>query len=180
MRTKIIAWLLLVLAIPSVAAYGQVDISKLRVDTTEVGSVRGLFEQSSLIVHGSLTSADEQYPTGQSVNNYKVINYVQSVQVRKYIKGSATSTIRLLTTGTDRLPPPPDPLNKMYPGPLAEGEYILFLQKLSGTNLYTVIGGWQGVYPLMGGKTISLQESGFSDLKGLTVEQMEQKVKQVQ
>jgi hypothetical protein len=43
--------------------------------------------------------------------------------------------------------------------------------------LYTIVGGWQGVYPVYEGKTISLKEEGFPELNQLTLRQFEAKIR---
>lgn len=163
----------------SMGASAQVDIASLRVDTTPTKSITDLVNQASLIVLGWPDSADETYPTKQTVEQYKIVNYVQTLHAKKTLKGSASPLIRVLSTGTDTLPPTTSPLNKMYPGPLAEGDYICFLKKVTGTELYTVIGGWQGIYPVLDGKTIALRGFGYPDFNNLTLEQFEQKLRSI-
>ncbi|MEW9668788.1 hypothetical protein [Ammoniphilus sp. 3BR4] len=171
--------LVLLLFVFCVPANAQVDISKIRVDTTPVKNEKDLVNQSTLVVYGWPNSADEEYPTGQTVEQFKLVNFVQTFHVKQSLKGTSSPLIRIVTTGTDPLPKPPNPLNKVYPGPLAEGNYLCFLRKLPGTDLYTIVGGWQGVYPYLDGKFIALQDSGFPKFHGLTIQQAEQLIKQM-
>ncbi len=167
---------LLLFSICAIGASAQVDIASLRVDTTPAKNIKDLVNQASLIVLGWPDSADESYPTKQMVEQYKIVNFVQTVHVKKTLKGTSTTLVKVLSTGTDILPPTTSPLNLQYPGPLAEGDYICFLKKVPGTNLYAVIGGWQGVYPLFDGKTVAFKGYGYPEFNGLTLEQFEQKL----
>lgn len=161
--------------------YAQVDINKLIVDTIPLSSPRELVNQSSLIVYCSVSNSTKEYPTGQTVeNSFQIVNYVQTLKVKKALKGSAPSSLRLLTTGTEPQPLPPHPLNIRYPGPLAEGEYVLFLKPVTNTELHSLLGGWQGVYPYRGGQTVSLGEHGFPQLNGLSINQMQQYIQDTQ
>lgn len=173
---RLIGLTFLWISICAVGASAQVDIASLRVDTTPTKSMKDLVHQADLVVWGWPDSADETYPTHQTVEQYNLVNYVQTLHAKKTIKGTSSPLIRLLSTGTDTLPPTTSPLNRLYPGPLAEGDYICFLKKLPGTDLYAVIGGWQGVYPMLDGKTVALRGFGYPDFNALTLEQFEQKL----
>jgi hypothetical protein len=160
--------------------YAQnVDIAKLRVDSTPVASVRALVKDAVIIAYGWFDSASQIVPTGTVVASGELTNYVQSFHVKKLMKGQAGKMIKVLSTGIEPLPQPKDPLNKVYPGPTAEGNYICFFRLVPGTNqLYSIIGGWQGVYPVVNGKTISLESSGFPIFNNLTVAEMELKIRE--
>lgn len=152
----------------------QLDISKLLVETIPLSSPQELIDQSTHIIYCTVSNGTEEYPTNQTVDgNVRIVNYVQSLEVKRALKGAAPGSLRLLTSGTDPQPLPPHPLNIRFPGPLAEGDYVLFLRRVHNTNLYSILGGWQGVYPYIQGKTISLGEQGFPQLRGLSIEQME-------
>lgn len=180
MKIRLALLVILMLTSGSLAK-AQLDIAKLRVDSTPVSSPNELVKQSSLVVLGTIQSHTEEYEMNQTVQeNYQLVNYVQTLKVRDTITGSGPSMIRLLITGTDPLPRPPHPLNKIYPGPLAEGDYVCFLRKVPNTNLYTLIGGWQGVYPYLNGRTVALGESGFSQFSGVTIEQLKQIIRSME
>ncbi|WP_134701562.1 hypothetical protein [Ammoniphilus sp. YIM 78166] len=159
--------------------HAQVDISKLLVEAIPLSSPQELIKQSTHIVYCSVSNGTEEYPSHQFADgDLQVVNYVQALQVKRVFKGTASRSLRLLTSGTDPQPLPPNPLNIRFPGPLAEGDYVLFLKEIQNTNLYSVLGGWQGVYPYVQGKTISLGEQGFPQLRGLSLEQMERLIRE--
>jgi hypothetical protein len=154
------------------------DPSRLQVDETPAASLGVLVQRSEIVAIGWIGERVQSHPTGRSIREGRIVNYTQAFHVRKAIKGQPPSSIRLLSTGVDPLPGRESPLNQKYPGPLSEGNYLLFLQKVKGSNLYSVTGLWQGVYPLLDGKTIAL-ESGFRELHQLTPEQVEQTLKRI-
>ncbi|MGE7274239.1 hypothetical protein ACQKK5_22605 [Brevibacillus panacihumi] len=172
------AVLCLTLAGPAFAA--PPNLARLHVDTTPVKNVRDLVQTCDLIVSGRTDSHFQSAPTGVSLGHGKVHNYVQSFRVQRTWKGSAPQVIKLLTTGIEPLPDARDPLNLTYPGPLSEGEYVLFLKKVHGTNLYRLVGVWQGVYPVQGGRTIALLGAGFAELNGLSLDQIAQTLQRLQ
>ncbi len=89
---------------------------------------------------------------------------------------------RLLIELGRELEPMPDaesPLNLTYPGPMAEGMYIVFFYD-GESPFYLINGRWQGVYPMRDGKSIALQEAGFQELNGLTLDQFHAKVKEAE
>ncbi|QQE72697.1 hypothetical protein KDJ56_12030 [Brevibacillus composti] len=69
-------------------------------------------------------------------------------------------------------------LNLSYPGPLAEGQYVLFLKKVRRSDLYSTVGLWQGIYPVYDGKTITLEGQGFPELNQLTIAELRRKINQ--
>lgn len=170
--------LCLTLACPAYAA--PPDLARLRVDPTPVKNVHELVQAGDLIVSGRTDSQYQSAPTGVSLRQGKVLNYVQSFRVQRTWKGSAPQVIQLLTTGIEPLPDARDPLNLTYPGPLSEGEYVLFLKKVHGTNLYRLVGVWQGVYPVQGGRTIALRGVGFAELNGLALDQIAHTLQRLQ
>jgi len=170
--------LCLTLACPTFAA--PPDLARLRVDPTPVKNVHELVQAGDLIVSGRTDSQYQSAPTGVSLRQGKVLNYVQSFRVQRTWKGSAPQVIQLLTTGIEPLPDARDPLNLTYPGPLSEGEYVLFLKKVHGTNLYRLVGVWQGVYPVQGGRTIALRGAGFAELNGLALDQIAHTLQRLQ
>lgn len=164
------------MALPTSAA---TDIGSVRIDPTPAQTWRALVKQSELIVVGWIDSADQSVPTGRSIREGKLVNYVQTVHVKQALKGSSQRLLRLVSTGVEPLPDASSPLNRTFPGPLAEGNYVLFLHPVSGTDLYSSTGLWQGVYPMFQGQTIALEGAGFPELNQLTVEQLTKKIKGV-
>jgi hypothetical protein len=169
--------LALFVSFSTLVSAASVNIADLKVDTTKVTSSKELVKQSDLIVYGRFDSPLKDYPTSHMVNEKKLVNYVQSFHARMALKGNTGALVRVLTTGVEPLPLPTDPLNKIYSGPIAEGEYVCFLKKVPGTNLYTLIGVWQGLYPVIDRKTMALEEFGFSEFGNLTVQELYQKIK---
>ncbi|MBA9026319.1 hypothetical protein [Peribacillus huizhouensis] len=142
-------------------------------------NLKELVTGSTLIVYGWLNTSHQEQPLDQSVQSGKLVNFVQRFHVQKYLKGSSSQIISVLSTGIDPLPEPSDPNNKVFPGPMSEGRYVAFLKPVPGTKYYTIVGGWQGVYPVHEGKTVSLEGEGFPELNQLTIKQFERKIKSI-
>jgi len=142
------------------------------VKSEPVGSEAALIAGADRIVYGWFDSADRELQTGREVQGGKLVNFTQTFHVERPLKGASPRLIRVLSTGIEPLPDPKNPLNGAYPGPMVEGHYVCFLKKLPRQDLYTIIGGWQGVYPVHDGKTIALEGAGFPQLNGLTIDQL--------
>ncbi|WP_312116434.1 hypothetical protein [Brevibacillus reuszeri] len=154
-------------------------IGDLEVDATTVGSWQELAKRSELIVIAWADSAHHSYPTRHTVDDAKLVNYTQTLQIKKALKGSPPRLLNVVSTGVEPLPDASSPLNIKYPGPLGEGNYVLFLQPIKGTSYYSITGLWQGVYPLYQGRTIALEGAGFADLNQLSLAELELKLKSV-
>ncbi|MBP1155678.1 MULTISPECIES: hypothetical protein [unclassified Paenibacillus] len=155
----------------------QPNLNKLRLTHTKVASPDKLIRAADLIVFGRFDNRTVSYPTGVPLGSGQLVNYVQPLHVHQTIKGSTgQSPIRVLTDGVEPLPKPSDPLNLTYTGPVAQGEYVSFLRKLPGTDMYILMGQWQGIYPVVGGKLIALHEGGFQQFMGLTIPEVIQLV----
>ncbi|KQL49912.1 hypothetical protein AN963_09555 [Brevibacillus choshinensis] len=175
-RLCLVLFLIGFMALPASAA---TDIGSVRINPTPVASWQDLVKRSELIVFAWIDSASQSVPTGRSLREGKLVNYVQTAHVKQVLKGSSHRMLKLVSTGVEPLPDASSPLNRTYPGPLAEGNYVLFLHPVSATDLYSAAGLWQGVYPLYQGQTIALEGAGFSDLNQLTVEQLARKIKSI-
>lgn len=168
------AW---IVSVQPTQAAPAVDISKLRPDSALAASEADLVRRSDLIVYGWLDSGQQEEPTGEKIAGHQVVNYVQTIHVKRVLKGSSGPLVKLLTAGLVPLPEPLDPLNNRFTGPLAEGNYVCFLKSVPNTPLYTLAGLWQGVYPVIQEKTISLEEAGFPSFANLSPAQLEAKIK---
>lgn len=153
-----------------------VDISKLKIESAMAVNEADLVKRSDLIVYGWLDSGQQEAPTGDRISGHQVVNYVQTIHVKRVLKGSSGALAKLLTTGLTPLPEPKDPLNSRFTGPLAEGNYVCFLRSVPNTSMYSLAGLWQGVYPVYQDRTVSLEESGFSSLSNLRIEQLAAKL----
>jgi hypothetical protein len=171
--------LLMWIAVCHTAGAERVDVSGLRVDPTPAKNVKDLIRRCDLIVVGWTDSAHQSFRTREHVPGGRIVNYVQVLQIKTALKGTAPRLVKLLSTGVEPLPDPSSSLNAKFPGPLAEGEYLLFLQKVKGSHLHSIVGLWQGVYPMYGDKTITLQHAGFPELNNLTIAQLREKMKQL-
>ncbi|MED0674364.1 MULTISPECIES: hypothetical protein [Aneurinibacillus] len=167
-------FLLLGCDLPATAQYNM--IPKFIINSQPTTNVKELINSSTIIAFGKFDAANQKQPTGKRVEGGELVNFVQSFHVKKFLKGTGPRSIRVLSTGIEPLPDPSHPLNKVYPGPMAEGEYVCFLTSVAGTHLYTIIGGWQGVYPVHEGKVISLEQSGYSEFNQLTLQELEKKI----
>jgi hypothetical protein len=140
-------------------------------------SEKALTQNADLIVEGHLEDGQENYPTGREISGRRIVHYVQRIRVQAVWKGSATSPIKLLTSGVEPLPDAANPLNKTYTGPLEPGDYVFFLRKAGGTDYYTLHGIWQGLYPVYDGKSVALlANGGFSAFDQLGLPQFQGKV----
>ncbi|WNC12205.1 hypothetical protein [Brevibacillus brevis] len=175
-RVSLILLLFCTIAFPAAAAR---DIGSIRVDPTLARSWQELVKRSDWIVAVKADASYRAFATGRSIREGKLVNYVQTLQVTQTIKGAPSASIKMVSTGVDPLPDARSPLNQIYPGPLAEGSYLLFLHRVQGTDLSSTVGLWQGVYPLHLGKTVALQGAGFAELNQLTVDELAAKVKAV-
>jgi hypothetical protein len=155
-------------------------IPKQIVTITRVTNIKDLVSSSTLIAFGWFDTSDQKQPLDKNVQGGKLVNFVQSFHVEQYLKGTNNQIINVLSTGIEPLPDPTNPFNKVYPGPMAEGQYVSFLKPVPGTNFYTIVGGWQGVYPVFEGKTIALEDEGFPELNLLTIRQFETKIKSIE
>lgn len=155
----------------------QPNLNKLRLSHMKAASPDKLIHAADLIVFGRFDNRSLSYPTGVPLGTGQLVNYVQPLHIQQIIKGSTgQSPIHVLTDGIEPLPKPSDPLNLTYTGPVAQGEYVSFLRKVPGTDMYALMGQWQGIYPVAGGKLIALHESGFQQFMGLTVQGLKQRV----
>jgi hypothetical protein len=157
----------------------RTDYGTIRVDTTPTQNERELIERADLIVLGWIDSAHQRYPTGLRVPSGSLFNFVQTIHVKQAMKGKPTHLLHLLTTGIEPLPDADDPLNLRYPGPLAEGDYVCFLRRVAGTTLYTIVGVWQGVYPIHQGRTVAIEGAGYPSFDKLSPQKMANKLKQL-
>ncbi|MBG9945469.1 hypothetical protein ABE237_19460 [Brevibacillus formosus] len=160
----------------SFPVHAQTDIGRVQVDPSPYSSLKELVKKCDLIVIGRIDSNHRAYPTGRTIPQGKIVNYTQSLHVTTAIKGSSSRRLTVISTGVEPLPDASSPLNLQYPGPLAEGNYLLFLRKVSGSQLYSTAGLWQGVYPISQGKTIALTNLGFSELNQLSQEEVVRKI----
>ncbi|MBO8164551.1 MAG: hypothetical protein H0Z34_12630 [Brevibacillus sp.] len=179
MRPMQILVLLLVTSIVAAAvpAAAQTDIAKLRIDLTPSRSVHDLVNLATLVVVGWPDVAHETSPTGQRIGEYRLVNYAQRIHVKRVMKGESQRIISLLTTGAEPLPNPSHRLNEKYTGPIAEGDYLFFLRRVRDTDLYSLVGIWQGLYPIINDRTIALRGAGYPDFNDLTIDQAETKVR---
>lgn len=166
-----------ILAVPSLAA-AVPQPGGIPVPVQPVASEKALTQSADLIVEGHLEDGQENYPTDREISGKRIVHYVQRIRVQAILKGSASSPIKLLTSGVEPLPDAANPLNKTYTGPLEAGDYIFFLRKAGGTDYYTLNGLWQGLYPVYNGKSVALlANGGFAAFDQLSLPQFQGKVK---
>ncbi|WP_332237687.1 hypothetical protein [Sporolactobacillus sp. KGMB 08714] len=147
-------------------AAAQSPFPKQIIVTQRNPDLRSLIKTSDLIVYARLNAGINKWETGRTAApGRKLVNSRQILHIRDAYKGTASSPAYLLSTGVEPLPRPEDPLNAVYPGPLADGDYVLFLKQYSDRYYYILNGGFSAVYPVYGGKIIALYE-GFKELNG--------------
>lgn len=134
--------------------------------------IRTLVETSDLIVYAHLDERINKWETGRKLaSDRRLVNSRQVIHILNTYKGIPEPPSYLLTTGVEPLPRPGDPLNALYTGPLADGDYVLFLKEYSERPYYTLNGGFSAVYPVYGGKMIALDE-GYKELGGKTLSEL--------
>ncbi|OXM13494.1 hypothetical protein [Paenibacillus herberti] len=153
----------------AIAAAAPFQLDKDIVPENAQSGAAELAKNADCVVVGRFSEADRMVPTGKSAPQGRLVNFVQTFTVRKLIKGNAGGQVTVITTGIEPLPPPSQlEANERYPGAWATGpDYLLFLRKLEGSDEYAPLGMLQGVYPIQGGRTISIEGKGFSQLNGL-------------
>lgn len=156
----------------------QEQLSETIIKSQPKSSLKELVNTSDLIVYSTLHSTYKKIKTKRSLADGDLYNYLQGVDIKKILKGSTDQKISILSTGIEPLPKPDNPLNKIYPGPLSYGNYVVFLKKVNNsTTHYYINGGWQGTYPYINGHFISLKQAGFDVLNGLNIKEFSKKIK---
>ncbi|MCO7176182.1 hypothetical protein ACFP7A_09865 [Sporolactobacillus kofuensis] len=146
----------------------KIIMSERPVDRTQ------LIKNSDLIVFAHIGEHINKWEIGQELpSGAKLVNASQILQIRRVIVGEPPSPSVLLTTGVEPLPDPKDPLNNLYTGPLADGDYLLFLKRLNATQYVRLSGGFSSVYPVVSGKTIALDER-FQTFSGKSIDEIMQ------
>lgn len=135
-----------------------------------------MIQISDLIVYAHLDEHVTKWDTGRRLaSGAKLINAAQHLHIRQTLKGRSPVNPLLVTTGVDPLPPPQDPLNNVYTGPLADGDYILFLKSFHDAQHFILNGGFTAVYPVVSGKMIALDQ-GFKEFDGLTLSDLSKRL----
>lgn len=142
----------------------------IKADRPETGEL--MEQQSDLIVSVHLDQHIRKWDTGHRLpSGERFINAEQVLHIQSVLKGQAISPTLLLTTGVEPLPDPHSPLNTLYTGPLADGDYVLFLKHYRDPNHFILSGGFCAVYPVVFGKLIALDD-GFKEFGGKTIFEM--------
>ncbi|MFX3617078.1 MAG: hypothetical protein ACE3JK_06100 [Sporolactobacillus sp.] len=145
-------------------------------NTNRAPDFRTLSASSDLILVVHLDGQFTSWNTGHQVSGgHRLVNSRQILHVHRSLKGQPPSPLYLLTTVVRPLPRPSDPLNQKYTGPLADGDYLLFLKRYHTSQDSLLNGGFSAVYPLYNGHTIAL-DSGFAELGGLSIDQVANKL----
>ncbi|MCI1857089.1 MAG: hypothetical protein LKI80_02900 [Sporolactobacillus sp.] len=141
--------------------------------------VQQMAATSDVVAVVRLNAQITRWDTGVRLGGRRtLVNAAQKLSVLRMLNGRLTADALLLTTVVQPLPPPRDPLNRIYTGPLADGEYVLFLQACPENPYYRLNGGFSAVYPLFNGRTIALEPDGFPELGQRTPEEIRQMIVQ--
>ncbi|PTQ54722.1 MAG: hypothetical protein HSCHL_2313 [Hydrogenibacillus schlegelii] len=132
-------------------------------------SLKALVASSAWAVHASMGAVVDRRPTGEEKDGRKVVRFWQAFRPRRTILGRGRAPWLIVEAGLEPPPPVDDPLNAAYPGPYAEGDYVLFLRSDPAAGGWRLVGGWQGLYPVIGGRLVALEGYGTPELHGLTV-----------
>jgi hypothetical protein len=157
--------------------WNELSWDQLKKMNNKVADVESLVNEADLVISGTPSLELSAHSTTLKVDRGDLVVFVQKFKVNRVLFGREISSLNLIRPGVEPLPPADDPINRIYPGPLAENvEYVLFLKQIQRHDYY-VIGVWQGVYPLgPDQKTIALLEEGFTSLHNLTVDELEKKL----
>lgn len=157
----------------------HLNLTKQLFKSEQNPTVKRLIQTSDLVIYGSSNATYTKYDTNKWKDGKHLYNYVQPISVNKAYKGHAENQVNVVTTGVEPLPKRDDPINKLFPGPLADGNYIIFLKQIKNTEFYQLNGGWQGMYPYINGQLISLEQAGFNIFHGLTLSQFQKKLNEI-
>ncbi|MGU3471054.1 hypothetical protein ACLBWT_07875 [Paenibacillus sp. D51F] len=169
------AFLLLAAFVIAGAAAAPFRLDKDIVDDTTVVSASQLAKQADSIAVGRFSDSAQMILTDRTAPQGRLVNFVQPFTVERMLKGPSSSSVRIITTGIEPLPPPSQTeANEKFPGAWASGpDYLIFLKKLEGQDGYQVLGLLKGVYPIQAGKTVSLKRQGFPELNGVSKENLD-------
>ncbi|MFC7392675.1 hypothetical protein [Scopulibacillus cellulosilyticus] len=165
-RLMVFPALILILFIGEAHVSKAFNVHHDLIKSAQLKTSQDLIASSDLIILAEIQGVSYQFNTGRHTDIGKFINYVQPLSVKTVYKGSEQHDVHLLTTGIYPLPKPENPLNNLYPGAIENGTYLTFLKKIPGTPYYQLNGGWQGLYPLINGRTFALS-GGFTRFNDL-------------
>ncbi|WP_353947806.1 hypothetical protein ABNN70_10990 [Sporolactobacillus sp. Y61] len=171
---------LIVLLLFILGPFSETDQAFLRQDSPDqiIRSQRpentaALIQSSDLVIQVHIDGRIRRWETGWKLSSgRRLVNASQKLYPVSVLKGTFSAPPLLLTTGIEPLPVPDDPLNRIYTGPLADGEYLLFLRSSAVPPFFILNGGFSGVYPIYSGSTIALDTDGFPDLGRKTMDQI--------
>ncbi|MFT8871188.1 MAG: hypothetical protein ABF868_02735 [Sporolactobacillus sp.] len=153
---------------PAALTHAQLSKPTTLFPSRQFRSAEELKHTADTIVIAHVNEDERSWSTGKRTDSgHRLMNARQTLRISSTLKGRALSTACLLTTGVQPLPPPHSSLNLLYTGPLAEGDYALFLKKYGIGCDFLLNGGFSAVYPLYDGKTIALDQ-GFSEFGSKT------------
>jgi len=141
----------------------------------EAQDARDLLRLSSFVLVGRLDGGIRRHVLPRWVAGRRLVVSEQPLFSERllYPQGNVPSPIFLLSPGLEPRPAAADPLTYRFPGPLAPGHYVFFLRQLPPRReAYTLVGGWQGLYPVMCGRTIALEKYGFCEFDGRTIDEL--------
>lgn len=156
------------------------DLRYFLIQRQSIKDSRTLIKSSPLVLLGQFKNAKQTIKTNYVVGNGRIYNYLQAFTVDKVYKGPQAPQVNVLTSGVVPLPEPEDPLNVLYTGSIAEGNYLVFLKKVPQTDDYQLNGGWQGLYPIVNGRIISLFGEGKPELDNLKITDIERVIQKYQ
>lgn len=180
---KVLAFLLSVIVIfqdlHGAHASAPAYMNRVSLPVQKVHSFAELVKASDLVAYGSFGEVTKKEETSQVVDGRRIVHFIQPFYILTSMKGETIEHIDVLTEGIEPSPSVEDPLNKRFPGAVAEGEYVVFLKGIPGTSYFHLVGGWQGLYPVYEEEVIVLEEGGFKEIGGLTVEEVKKRVQAV-
>lgn len=141
-----------------------------------------LLQASQMVAVVSVDDSVEEVPTGEHIQNRRVVRVRQPIHIKEILNISGTmpgETVTLQTYALDPPPPLDDPLNARYPGPYAEGTYVMFLRAVDDKT-YETVEGWKGVYPLVQNRLVALEGFGIAALMGMSKDMFKDVLKQCQ
>ncbi|RKQ88866.1 hypothetical protein [Brockia lithotrophica] len=143
----------------------------------EAGNARDLVRRSSCVVLGDLDGGVRRYALPHRIAGRRLVVSEQPLYLRRCLfsadEGPLPSVLALFSPGLEPRPPAEDPLTPRFPGPFAPGRYVFFLRRLPPRrDACTLVGGWQGLYPVVCGRTVALEGYGFCEFDGKTIDEL--------
>ncbi|PTQ51420.1 MAG: hypothetical protein BLITH_1497 [Brockia lithotrophica] len=142
----------------------------------EARDARDLLRRSSCVLLGDLDGGVRRHTLPRWVAGRQLVVSEQPLYLERCFfpatEGALSPVLALFSPGLEPRPPAEDPLTPRFPGPFAPGRYVFFLRRLPPRrDAFTLVGGWQGLYPVVCRRLVALEGYGFSEFDGRTIDE---------